>query len=360
MTQTGDAMSRFLGEHEADSIRKLNSDLVRVVVAVPTLNEAGSLRGVISALLREQVELANLNIVIADGGSTDGTIEIAKELANTNSCVHYIHNPKRIQAAAVNLVAREWAGRADVLVRCDAHAGYPRRFVSSLIEAIGQHAAQSVVVPMDSHGHGCVGKSVAWVSDTVLGSGGSSHRGGRRSGFVDHGHHAAFVLKDFLDNGGYDETFSHNEDAEFDCRLIAGGSRIFLESSIRVQYYPRERLLSLWKQYFNYGRGRSRTIRKHPKSIGLRQFLVPAHALLFFSSILLFLFIGNLLFLAWPLFYLSILTAFSIYIARSKRDWCGLLSGVSAATMHTAWAFGFTWGLLTQPEVRWVPAGRST
>ncbi|MEM8651440.1 MAG: glycosyltransferase family 2 protein [Pseudomonadota bacterium] len=360
MTQTGDAMSRCFDAQEADAIGKLNSDLVRVVVAVPTLNEAGSLKGVISALVRDQTELVNLNIVIADGGSTDGTVDIAKELANDNSCVHYIHNPKRIQAAAINLVAREWAGRADVIVRCDAHAGYPRRFVSSLIEAIEQHAVQSVVVPMDSHGHGCVGKSVAWVSDTVLGSGGSSHRGGRRSGFVDHGHHAAFVLKDFLDNGGYDETFSHNEDAELDCRLTAGGCRIYLDSSIRVQYYPRESLSSLWKQYFNYGRGRSRTIRKHPKSIGIRQFLVPAHAFIFFASILLYLIIGNLLFLAWPILYLSILMAFSIYIAVSKRDWCGLLAGVSAATMHTAWASGFIWGLLTQPEVRWVPAGRSS
>ena len=41
----------------------------------------------------------------------------------------------------------------------------------------------------------------------------------RKSGYVDHGHHAAFRAASFKAIGGYDETFSHNEDAEFDGAL---------------------------------------------------------------------------------------------------------------------------------------------
>ena len=43
--------------------------------------------------------------------------------------------------------------------------------------------------------------------------------------------------------GGYDESFSHNEDAELDLRLTREGGRIWLTDKVRIGYHPRAPLL---------------------------------------------------------------------------------------------------------------------
>src|SRR5882724_1129881 len=211
-----------------------------ILVVIPTLNEARNIEGVVTALSADLPHDATTTLVVADGGSTDGTVELVQAMAQQHSNLHLLHNPKRIQSAAVNLAARTFGRDADVLIRCDAHAIYPAGFVQRLLGSLDASQADSVVVPMDSVGHSCLQRATAWISDTVIGSGGSAHRGGHRSGFVDHGHHAIFRMASFQRVGGYDETFTHNEDAELDCRQKAMGSKVYLDAEIRVQYHPRD------------------------------------------------------------------------------------------------------------------------
>jgi succinoglycan biosynthesis protein ExoA len=206
---------------------------------------------------------------------------------------------------------------------------------------------------MDSSGASCLQKAVAWISDTPAGSGGSAHRGARRSGFVDHGHHAAFRMDRFRRVGGYDETFTHNEDAEFDCRQRALGAKIYLDADIRVAYHPRATLAGLWRQYFAYGRGRSRTVRRHPGSVRARQLAVPLH--LAVCALALFVAPWSRVLLWWPALYLIFLSATSISLSVRHSSACGLLSGPAAIAMHTAWALGFYWGLLSVREQLWRP-----
>jgi len=206
----------------------------RVLVVIPTLNEAEGIEHVLSDLSLDLPTAASTTFVVADGGSTDGTAEIVARLMRRRADLHLLLNPKRIQGAAVNFAARQFGQGMDVLIRCDAHASYPPGYVRRLLESLQQSGAGAVVVPMDSTGDTCMRRAIAWVSDTPIGSGGSAHRGGHASGFVDHGHHAAFRIASFVRAGGYDESFSHNEDAELDCRQRALGARIFLDTSIRA------------------------------------------------------------------------------------------------------------------------------
>jgi succinoglycan biosynthesis protein ExoA len=330
-----------------------------VLVVIPTLNEAAHIQTVLNDLIKESPWLPNMRIVVADGGSTDDTVAIVNQAAQRHRQIALLHNPARIQSAAVNLAVRRYGQDADVLIRCDAHAVYPsdycRRLVESLdrVAALGEAGADAVVVPMDSIGKTCFQRAVAWVSNSPLGTGGAAHRAGRRSGFVDHGHHAAFRMDRFRRTGGYDETFSHNEDAEFDCRQRALGARIYLDTSIRVQYRPRGSARSLWRQYFQYGSGRSRTVRKHPGSLRLRQLAVPSHLVL--SALALLVSRWWVWSLAWPGFYAAALLGMSAQLTIRHRSVCGLLAGPAAAVMHTAWACGFLLGLVTRRERRWRP-----
>jgi succinoglycan biosynthesis protein ExoA len=293
----------------------------------------------------------HVRFLVCDGGSHDGTQEIVARLARADERVVLLHNPKRLQSAAVNQAVRAQGAGFDVLVRCDAHSIYPSGYILDLVRTLERTQADAVVVPMDSVGDTCLGKAIAWVSDTLVGSGGAAHRGGVRSGYVDHGHHAAFRMATFIRTGGYDESFSHNEDAELDCRQKALGARIFLDSDIRIGYVPRGTLRGLWRQYFAYGRGRSRTVRKHPASLRLRQFAVPAHLAILILCGLAFPWFPWAA--VWPGLYLAVLCLTAGALAVRHRSLCGLLAVPAAVVMHTAYALGFAGGMVSQREVRW-------
>lgn len=328
--------------------------LARILVVIPTLNEAGGIAQVLTDLRRDLPVPSTVTFVVADGGSSDATPDIVRRLMRERGDLRLLHNPRRLQSAAVNLAVKRFGAAMDVLIRCDAHAVYPPGYVRLLFESLQQHDAAAVVVPMDSLGDTCLRRAVAWVSDMPVGSGGSAHRGGRNSGFVDHGHHAAFRMATFQQAGGYDESFSHNEDAELDCRQRALGHRIYLDADIRIGYQPRGSLGGLWRQYLAYGRGRSRTIRKHPASLRARQLAVPLN--LVGCGLALLLARWWPLLLLWPALYLGALALTGVLLAARHRSACGLLAAPVAATLHTAWALGLFAGLLTVREPRWQPA----
>lgn len=315
-----------------------------VLVVIPTLNEASMIAGVLDSLRLELPANSRLEFVVADGGSTDGTREIVQQTMLRDSGIHLMDNPQRIQSAGVNRAVQKYGFNADVLVRCDAHAVYPTGFVRRLLETLDRTRADAVVVPMDSYGVTCFQRAVAWVSNSRVGTGGSAHRGGTRCGFVDHGHHAAFRMSSFKLAGGYDETFTHNEDAELDCRQRAQGSRIYLDANIRLAYRPRATAGRLMKQYFAYGRGRSRTVRRHPSSLRARQLALPANVIIL--AVVLLLGPWQPLLLLWPAMYFAVLSLASVTIAWEKRAVCGLLSGIAAGVMHLSWGAGFLSGLV--------------
>ncbi|GGD12998.1 succinoglycan biosynthesis protein exoa [Aquisalinus flavus] len=311
----------------------------RIIVAVPVLNEARVIEACLRSLLEGEDALENVSLIVADGGSTDGTQDIVTALSTAFPNISLIDNPGRLQSAGVNAVARAAGEGRDILVRCDAHADYPQGYVITVAEAMAAKGVDSLVVPMDAVGQGCFQAANAWIVDTPLGSGGSAHRGGTRSGYVDHGHHAAMRLDRFLSLGGYDTTFSHNEDAEFDARLRRDGGTIWLDATIRIRYFPRDTVAGLWRQYSGYGRGRARNVLKNRERPRLRQMIPVLNIILLAFSILVLPFTP--LGLVWPSAYLALLAGTSLVMPVLKRSPCALWCGPVLGVMHTAWGLGF-------------------
>jgi succinoglycan biosynthesis protein ExoA len=323
-----------------------------ILVVIPTLNESKHVESVLRALNRDLPPGAATRFVVADGGSTDGTQAIVERLAAEMGNLVLLHNPKRIQSAAVNLAVERFGHEADILVRCDAHAGYSPGFIARLVATLDRVGADAVVVPMDSVGDTCLQRAVAWVSDSLVGSGGSAHRGGRTSGFVDHGHHAAFRMASFKRAGGYDDDFTPNEDAELDCRQRAHGSRIYLDADIRMEYHPRATFARLWRQYLAYGRARSKTVRRHRGSIRLRQLAVPVHVAVTILALLLSPLAPVLL--LWPAAYAAALGLNALALTVRHGSACALLAAPAAAVMHFAWGLGFLQSHLTHRQEPWA------
>ena len=91
--------------------------------------------------------------------------------------------------------------------------------------------------------------------------------------WIDHGHHALMRIAAFRAVGGYDESFSHNEDAELDYRLRAAGYRIWMTDKTLMVYYPRASVDGSVSQYLGYGRGRAKNILKHRAMPKIRQMI---------------------------------------------------------------------------------------
>jgi succinoglycan biosynthesis protein ExoA len=313
-----------------------------VLVAIPCLNEEDHIESVVESILSEADEV-RLKIVVADGGSTDGTRAIVARLACKDSRVVLLDNPRKIQSAAINEAVRIHGEEARILIRIDGHADYPERYCSRLIAAQVATGADSVVVTMRTKGRSCFQRAAAAAQNSILGNGGSSHRNATRGCWVDHGHHALMMLSAFRAIGGYDETFSHNEDAEFDVRFKEAGNRIFLAGEMPITYYPRRTAPALFRQYFNIGRGRARNFLKHRSSTKVRHlFLVavaPAICLLLFAPLAPTLALPAV---AWSMLCL----AYGLFVGLRSRDACAAASGIAAMATHAGWSFGFVVELL--------------
>jgi succinoglycan biosynthesis protein ExoA len=309
-----------------------------VSIIMPALNEERYVSAAINSVIPRSHDI-EFELLVLDGGSTDRTRGIVQAIAADDPRVRLIHNGKRIQSAGVNLAAKLADARSHYLLRADCHVGYPHGFVERCIRSLEQHQVASVVVPMRAEGLTCIQQAIAAAQNSRLGNGGSLHRVQGRSGLVEHGHHAAFDREIFLELGGYDEAFTHNEDAEFDKRLIKSGRRIYLDAEAAVTYFPRADFHSLARQYFNHGSGRARTLLKHGGLPGLRQML-PVAALL---GCLLSLALAAVhpAFLVIAAAYVLVCITWGLGLALQQRRACVALSGVAALVMHMSWGVGF-------------------
>ncbi len=323
-----------------------------VLAVVPCLNESATIGGLLLALLDDAADL-DLLIAVADGGSTDGTQDIVARIARGEPRVRLIGNPKRIQSAGVNLAVQDLGEGRRWLVRIDAHAAYPKGYIASLIAEARRTGASSVVVAMKSEGASCFQRAAAVAQNSVLGTGGAAHRRSGGEGFVDHGHHALFDLQAFAAVGGYDETLSHNEDAEFDIRLARGGGKIWLTRAVDITYFPRSHPLGLYRQYVNYGRGRARTLMRHHIRPKVRQFL-PACVLPTILALVLFPWIPLAVV---PAFAWSVSCLLSgVLLGLQQRRRCAFASGIAAMIIHLGWSIGFWFELAFGSRTRAEPA----
>jgi succinoglycan biosynthesis protein ExoA len=288
---------------------------VTLLVVVPCLNEAAHLGALLDALRRDRAA-ADARFVVADGGSTDASIAIVRKAAQDDARIVLLNNPARVQSAGVNAAVRAYGGDAEFLVRVDAHAAYPENYLSQLLAAQRESGADAVAVSMRAVAahRACFQAAAAAAQNSVLGAGGSPHRKGGARRWVDHGHHALISVRAFHTAGGYDETFTHNEDAEFDKRLVATGGRI---------------LLAL----------------KHKMPLKLRQLAPAAIAPIVTLSVVLtpFAAIAALPATLW----IAGCLGFGLFLGAKQRRLCACAAGAPAAIMHFAWSIGFLRGAAT-------------
>ena len=192
-------------------------------VVVPTLNEEKTLRAVLEPLRASAARLG-LELIVSDGGSTDGTLRLALNLAD--HVVVHRGDERQTIGAGRNAGAR--LAQADVLLFFNADIGFPDdidAFLAELIAAAQEAGAATCRVAVDP--------AEARLDDRlVLGTCNALFWGWNRLGLGMGRGECHAVRRDVFEAfGGYDEQLVAGEDFDLFRRIAkharrTGGPRI--------------------------------------------------------------------------------------------------------------------------------------
>ncbi|MBD2151105.1 glycosyltransferase [Pseudanabaena sp. FACHB-1277] len=257
-----------------------------LTVGIPTYNESSHIERVIRGFLA--TDYPNLiEVFIADGGSTDNTENIVKELSLEDSRVKFVHNHLKIQSAGLNIIIEKCKG--EIFLRADAHSDYAHDYIEQSVETLIKTKALNAGGAQRFVAKNSFQAAVALASKSILGNGGARYRDPNYEGFVDTVYLGCFWRSTLLElsktNTAYAElpvnedfdlnlrlskiVFNNiqvtNQDTDINPKSISRNPRaIYQSKKIKTWYYPRKTWNALLLQYFKYGRGRYLTSSKHP------------------------------------------------------------------------------------------------
>ncbi len=111
------------------------ADLGRVLVAIPTYNEAENLEPVIGRL---RAAVPEADVLVVDDGSPDGTGDIADRLAAADPSVHVMHRTEKAGLGAAYIAGFRWAlaDGYDVMVEMDSDGSHAPEELPRLLTAL--------------------------------------------------------------------------------------------------------------------------------------------------------------------------------------------------------------------------------
>jgi dolichol-phosphate mannosyltransferase len=107
----------------------------RVLVIVPTYNEAGNVRKTVE---RVRTAVPPADVLVVDDNSPDGTGQIADRLAELDEHVHVLHRPGKVGLGAAYVAGFRWGldRDHDVLVEMDADGSHQPEELPRLLAAL--------------------------------------------------------------------------------------------------------------------------------------------------------------------------------------------------------------------------------
>ncbi|MCD6726096.1 MAG: glycosyltransferase family 2 protein [Solirubrobacteraceae bacterium] len=240
-----------------------------ISIVVPMRDEREHVDRLVASIAAQDFR-GEVEMLVADGGSTDGSPERLRDEAERLGVeLTLLPNPQRWVSHGLNIaIAR---ARGDLIVRMDCHAAYPSDYLSRLAAAAEETGAWNVGGVVAPEGRTPTERAVACAMDSPFGGIGwtrSAARNGRSE--VDTVTFGAFRPEAFRHAGLFDESLLRNQDDELNLRLRRAGGRIVLDPAITVGYTPRGSYRKVLRQYYEYGLWKVPVMRKHRQVLSAR------------------------------------------------------------------------------------------
>lgn len=314
-----------------------------VSVLLVTRNEKNYIKMSLMSLIEQTYPHSHYELIIVDGESDDGTIDIVKDIqreyGKPDFPISIITNPKRILAAGWNLGIK--AAKGEYVVRIDAHATAAPDFIERSVETVMRVDAICVGGKLISKSLNGDDDTVSMILSSPFGVGNSSFRVSEQEGYADTAVYGLYKREIFEKAGYFDETLVRNQDIEMHSRIKAAGGKFYFNPQIQCTYYTRNTVKKMIRQAYGNGFWNMVLLKRGSSALSLRHLVPFAFVLYLILSI-----IGGFFF--HPVWYLAIGVVllhmclglvFSIRKSNNVKDW--LIMPFMFLLLHLSYGTGY-------------------
>ena len=313
----------------------MDSSLPKVSVILPILNEERNLHNCVSAILNQDYR-GEIEVILALGPSSDKTNELAEQLSVADQRIKLIKNPSGQTAAGLNLAIS--SSKYEIICRIDGHSEIADNYLSTAVEIMSLTNADNVGGVMYADSDKGLQRVIALAMRSKLGVGPAKFHTGGKAGKSDTVYLGTFKKSTLVKVGGFDERYIRAQDWELNYRIIKNGGLVWFDPRLKVIYRPRNSLIKLANQYFQYGRWRRVVSSNHRETVNYRYLAPPITVLAFFTSVI-FSIIIDIYFLIPAIIYLSLILIGGFRIGKKIIE--KLLMPIVLFVMHFSWGIGF-------------------
>jgi glycosyltransferase involved in cell wall biosynthesis len=324
------------------------SGLESVSIVTPCRNEEKFIGRCLDSIIAQVFPKDRMEVLVIDGRSTDRTRGIVEEYAKENNFIKLMDNPGRIQTLATNIGIR--ASKGGVIIRMDAHAEYPRDYVSKLLDWLKTSKVDCVgglwiTKPGDKT---FSAEAIALTLSSPFGVGNAYYRIGiKESKRVDTVPYGCYKKEVFDTVGLFNENLNRTDDLEFNLRLKRAGGKILLVPEIVSYYYARSTLMSLARQNFGNGFWVLYSLRFVKLPFSLRHLVPFFFVSSLFGSLVISLFYQPFIYLLALIFGLYLCLNLFVSCSLSLRNGVKYFPFlvVTFLTLHVSYGLGSLWGI---------------
>lgn len=325
--------------------------MTTVSVVIPCFNEEKTIALLLDAIYQQSYPTEMMEVVIADGMSTDRTLEVIANYSHSHEhlVIKVVDNRERNIPAGLNRAIE--ASKGSIIVRMDAHSipdhDYVERAVENLMSGKGDNVGGQWDIQAGADTW--IAQSIAVAASHPLAVGGVSYRIGGQAKAVDTVPFGSFNRELFDEIGKFDEDLLSNEDYDLNTRIRKQGGTVWFDPQMKIKYFARPTFAQLAKQYWRYGYWKLQMLRKYPESLRFRQAIPPLFLLSLVFLVIIGIFVPFVIYaflLELGIYVTTLLFIGMINAIKNKNPSFLIGIPVSIAVMHFSWGAGFIFSAL--------------
>jgi GT2 family glycosyltransferase len=330
----------------------MEQNFPKIAIIVVSLNEDKYISQCINSLLNQTYK-GEIEIIIADGGSTDKTIDIIQEFMGKHQNIILLNNENKYQAFGRNLAIE--SNDTNLIAYLDAHSYADVNWLANLYESFiklkekDEKLAAGGAIHLDGANTDFT-KATTAAFNSLLGGNILSSFSTKNEIQKVNTAYACLYDRNILEKTGlYDTRFIKGEDLELNSRITQiFGYHIYINPKAVTYYFKKETSREFLKQMYHYGYWRYKVM-KHLKSFNPAIFIPSIFIIILILLLFLSIFLTKaLMVLIFTFsFYLTFLLSESIF--HSLKFHCRIrYLFLNYLIIHFGYGFGMLKAILSK------------